>query len=143
MTTRTNNKSISISSPTITEPQVTHISSSDHDTPETPSMKNKEVTHLLSSDDDALNDRTAEPVVIKQKKISDILSLCPLSTTTDNCTRCRVVRSRGGKLVHCHCSAKPVFCNEGRTQPAEKHWSSSEVSNLFDFHVVFLSVYIF
>lgn len=64
----------------------------------------------------------------KQKKVTNVLLLCPLSTPALNCTRCCVVRSIAGKTIHCHCSSKQIFCDEGRTQPAEKHWVSSEWS---------------
>lgn len=77
--------------------------------------------HPAPSSKDKQNLKINKPTASKH---SDLVALCPLSTTDVPCNRCKVEKVGGDKVFHCHCGVKAKTLRQGQTEKAINHWKT-------------------
>ncbi|EGG03477.1 uncharacterized protein MELLADRAFT_109324 [Melampsora larici-populina 98AG31] len=98
--------------------------------------------HVISSDDEEPAKEPKGSSTLKSKKnkptqvesdskrgyissVSELLKMCPMSTPSKPCDRCKIEELIRRKDFWCHCGASKKTLHGGRTEAAQEHWKTA------------------
>lgn len=104
------------------QPLEINLISSDDEEPEKPKSSSTSVS------------KRKPPVKVKSNTkreyittVADLLKLCPISTPSKPCDRCKIEEHIRQNEFWCHCGAQKKILHGGRTEAAKEHWKTGEL----------------